>query len=162
LQEHQRNMEQYCLYHVRRESLCKKYEICLVVTYAEGRDWQGKGRGEDSVAELWICCNTSQLLTNQNLKVQVFWYVMPCCLIYRNRFCREQCLCSGSGNPVLLDCLTADTPTIMTVTIYHSIRCNTAVTATELENLNLPIGQWNCWQRVESADGFFNRAMSWY
>lgn len=131
----------------------KSMKYVLVVTYAGGRDWQGKGHGEDSGAELCICCNTSQLLSNQNLKTQVFWHVTPCCLVYRYRFCRAQCLCAQwSSNPVLLDCLSADTPSIMSVTIYQSIRCNTAVTASELENLNLPIGLWN-WQRVESADG---------
>ena len=41
----------------------------------------------------------------------------------------------------------------MLVTIYHSIRRNTAVTASQLENMNLTTGQWNSLQRVESADG---------
>jgi len=135
----------------------KSVKYMLVVTCTGGRDWQGKGHVEDSVAELWLCCNTSQLLTNQNLKTQVFWHVNAVLFGIQIPILQSaEPLCSGSRNPILLDCMTADTPSIMSVTIYQSIRCNTAVTDLELENVNLTIGQWNCWQRVECADGSFS------
>jgi len=145
-------MDQYCLYHARRKSLCKKYEICASC-YICRRSWlTRKGSWWRQRRRNMNLLQYTPIVKEPELEDPRLLVCYAVFLVYINRFCRAQCLCSGSSNPVFVDCLTADTPSIMSVTIYHSIRCNTALTASELANLNQPTCQGNCWQRVESAD----------